>query len=108
SAACWSLGHVDRRRPGALFGRSGAVVAGRRSIVAIAGTRLDAAAALVLRAAFGARVHGERRLLDRAHVVEHLAVLAGEARVLELHRAAGRIARARDRAPRILDALADR
>ncbi len=60
--------------------RGEAVVGARRAVVAVARIHLDAAAVLVARAALEVGVDRQRRLLDRAHVVEHLAVLAERSR----------------------------
>src|SRR5690606_8421820 len=98
----------DRRRPGALLVRREAVLVARRAVVAVAGIDVGAGALGVVPAAQQPRVHRGRRLLDRAHVVEDLAVVGEEVGVVELDRAAGGVGRAGQGAPGILDQALDR
>ena len=69
---------------------------------------LDAVALVVVLAAQVAGVDRRRRLLDGAHVVDRVAAAGDEVRIVELDRAAGRIRRALEAPPRILDQRSDR
>src|SRR5262249_2898970 len=95
--------HADRRRPGALLVRRQPVAGRGRAIAAPAGVPPDAVPLLVEGAAQAGGVHGGRRLLDRAHVVDRLARARRELGVLELDDAARSTRRAREDLPRILD-----
>src|SRR5262249_45297700 len=100
--------HEDGRRPRALLGGPQTIVARGGPVVAVAGIRLDAAAFGGEDAAHPARVDHRGRLLDRAHVVDRLAVAGDEVRILELDRAAARVVGTRDAAPRVFDQRAQR
>src|SRR5262249_44855423 len=95
--------HADRRRPGALLVRREAVVVEGRTVVPVAGLDVDAVSVRVEGAAQVGGVHGERRLLDRADVVDGLAGAGRELGVVELDCAARGIRRAREGAPGIVD-----
>jgi membrane associated rhomboid family serine protease len=114
---CWSLAlpagdeepalpgvEEDRRGPGPLLNGGKAIVVGIEERPAgVAGPGAQAVSLGVAFASQGIAVHGRRRLLDGANVVDGLAPDARELRILEGNAASGRIRLTGENLPGILD-----